>query len=245
MPSGLQLKMWAMWEEFWNEWVPTVTRGEPYDVVFNGDTMDGVHHGAVSQISQNLETQTRIALDILSPIAEKAERLFVLRGTEAHVGKSGQEEEKLAQRLGAVPNEIRQHARHDLWVRVGGALVNVMHHIGTTGSSAYESTAVHKELVEAMTEAARHRMEVPDVIVRSHRHRYFRTSFAASTSDGESRDAIAVVTPGWQAKTSFAYRIAGARLSLPQFGGILVRSGNEDAVFVRHKTWHLARPRVE
>lgn len=247
MPSAMQLKMWSMWEEFWKEWVPLTTRKEPYDIVINGDTLDGVHHGSTTQISHNLADQERAARVILEPIIanKKVRRLFVIRGTEAHVGKSGVEEERLAQNLGAVPNDIGNYARHELFLRVGGALTHIMHHIGTTGSSAYESTAVHKELIEALTESARHRLEPIDVVVRSHRHRYFRTSFAASTTDGDSRDAIAVVTPGWQAKTPFAFRIAGARLSLPQFGGILIRTGNEDAVFVRHRTWHLTRPAVE
>jgi len=246
MPSDLQLKVWSWWLDFWNVWVPQVTRGEPFDLVVNGDAVDGVHHGSTTQISHNLRDQALIAKGILAvPMSmAKCERLYWVRGTSAHVGESGVEEERLAADLGAVPNEIGQHARHELWLRVGGALVNIMHHIGTTGSNAYESTAVHKELIECYVEAAKHREAPPDVIVRSHRHRGFKTSFAAS-DHGDSRDAIAVVTPGWQAKTPFCFRIAGARLSVPQFGGILVRAGDEDPVYVRQRTYHLARPEAE
>lgn len=239
MPSPLQLKLWVMWQEFWNEWVPQVCRGEKFDVVVNGDSTDGVHHNSTTQISHNLEDQQRIAEEILAPIVKKANRVFVVRGTEAHVGQSGVNEEKLAKAIGAIPNSEGQYARHELWIRVGTALVHCMHHIGTTGSAAYESTAVHKELTESLTEAARHGMEPPDVIVRSHRHRYFRTMFA-----GNKGDMISVVTPGWQARTPFAYRIPGGRISLPQFGGILVRSGDEENVYVRHRTWHLERTAV-
>ena len=240
MPSDLQLKLWAMWKEFWGDWVPRVCKGEPYDVVINGDSVDGVHHNSTTQISHNLEDQERIALEILEPVAEEANRFFMVRGTEAHVGPSGVSEERLAERLGAVPNSEGQYARHELWIRVGTALVHCMHHIGTTGSAAYESTAVHKEMIESMTEAARHRLEPPDVIVRSHRHRYFRTMFSNATGD-----AISIVTPGWQAKTPFAYKIPGGRISLPQFGGILVRSGDDEHVYCRHRTWHLSRSAVE
>ena len=49
LPSAMQLKMWALWREFWDEWVPEVTRGEPYDIVHNGDVIDGVHHNATTQ----------------------------------------------------------------------------------------------------------------------------------------------------------------------------------------------------
>jgi len=239
MPSPIQLKMWSMWEEFWNSWVPQVTRGEAYDVIVNGDTIDGVHHNSTTQISHNIEDQKRIAEAILKPVAEKANRLFMIRGTEAHVGPSGVNEEALAKSLKAVPNDQGQYARHELWLRVGTALIHAMHHIGSTGSAAYESTAVHKEMTESFTESGRYGMEAPDVIVRSHRHRYFRTMFATHKGD-----AISVVTPGFQAKTPFAYKIPGGRISLPQFGGIIVRSGDEEHVYVRHKVWPLERPRV-
>jgi hypothetical protein len=240
MPSLIQLKIWSWWREFWDEWVPLVCRGEKFDVVINGDSIDGVHHNSTTQISHNLEDQKRLAEVVIRPIAEKANRLFVVRGTSAHVGESGVNEEELAKTIGAVPNAEGQYARHELWIRIGTALVHCMHHIGTTGSAAYESTAVHKEMIESLTESARHNLEPPDVIVRSHRHRYFRTMFSSNKGD-----AISVVTPGWQAKTPFAYRIPGGRISLPQFGGIIVRSGDEEHVYVRHKTFSLDRPKVE
>jgi hypothetical protein len=38
------------WERWWREWwdvfVPVATKGEPFAVVVNGDTVDGVHHGS-------------------------------------------------------------------------------------------------------------------------------------------------------------------------------------------------------
>ena len=123
IPSRIQKKVWGMWEEFWGDWVPHVTKGEPYDVVFNGDAIDGVHHGSVTQVSHNITDQVSIAVECLRPVAEKAERFYMVRGTEAHVGKSAQAEEGLARALGAVPNEDGQHNRWELWLRVGGHLV--------------------------------------------------------------------------------------------------------------------------
>ena len=59
--SKVQRKLWAWWQEFWDDWVPRVTKGEPYAVVTNGDTLDGVHHGSTTQISHNLGDQANIA----------------------------------------------------------------------------------------------------------------------------------------------------------------------------------------
>ena len=165
-----------------------------------------------------------------------------VRGTEAHVGQSGAEEERLAQRLGAIPNEQGQHARWELWKRLGGALIHFSHHIGTTGSSAYESTAVYKEMVEAFVEAGRWGDEPPQVVGRSHRHRCLETRIP--TKDGYG---ISVVTPAWQLKTPFAHRGAGARQARPprpRIGGGLIRHGDEELP-TRFKVWRIERPREE
>lgn len=247
MPSDFQLKMWSMWEEYWGEWVPWATRGEPYSVVFNGDALDGVHHNSTTQISHNLGDQHKVAQAILKPIVELCEgRYYHIRGTEAHVGKSATAEEGLAKALGAIPNEIGQHARYDLWKEVGtGRLCHFLHHIGTTGSQAYEATAVHKELVEEFVEAGRWGNRPPDVCVRSHRHRFIKTSLSTGKAGSyETGEAISVVTPAWQGKTPFVWKIPGGRLATPQFGGILIREANGE-LFVREKVWTVERSRTE
>lgn len=240
LPSKLQLTLWAWWEEFWGEFVPRVTHGEPFAILHNGDAIDGKHHESCTQISQNIEDQVELAYRILRPVVDACEgRYYHVRGTEAHVGKSGQAEESLAKRLGAIPNDEGQYARWELWKMVGDGLVHASHHIGTTGSNHYESTAVHKELVESFTEAGRWEQRPPDIILRSHRHRDIKTE--VPTKRGR---AIAQVTPGWQGKTPFAYRIAGGRQALPQFGGVIVRMGGEE-LHTRPFTKCVERGRVE
>lgn len=240
-PSGLQLKQWAMWREFWDEWVPDVTRREPYAIAVNGDLVDGVHHRATTTISNNMIDQRRVAVDVLKRERDKrkCKALYVIRGTEAHGGLSGTDEEQIATDLDAIPNAEGQRARWELWIRVGGGLVHLLHHIGTTGSQAYESTALTKELTEAYVEAGRWNRESPAIIGRSHRHRQFEVRLPRKGGEG-----IAFVTPGWQAKTPFAFRIPGARQSQPQFGGSLIRQGDEE-LYTRHQVWDLERPVAE
>ena len=103
--SRLQNIVWNWWLEFWYEWVPHICHGEPFAVVFNGDLCDGSHHGSVTQITHNIKDQERIAISVLQPIAERAAAVYVIRGTEAHVGKSAQYEEATAKELGAIPDE--------------------------------------------------------------------------------------------------------------------------------------------
>ena len=245
-PSPLQLKLAKMWEEFWDVFVPEATRGEPFGVVINGDVIDGVHHGSTTQISQNLMDQATIAKEILQPVVQACEgRFWMVRGTEAHVGQSASSEEGIAKSLGAIPNEEGQHARWDLWKTIGpDKLIHFLHHIGSTGSQAYEATAVHKELVEEFIEAARWRRQPPDAIVRSHRHRHFEITVSTGEDSGNTGRALAVVTPAWQGKTPFAYKIPGARLSTPQFGGVLLRYAH-DRLFADAKVWTVDRSKPE
>ncbi len=241
--SKFQKKMWAFWREYWDQWVPTVTRGEPYDIVVNGDVIDGVHHHSTTQISHNIQDQLLIAERCLSNEIAKCKALggkyYHVRGTEAHVGQSGIYEEQLARMLGAEPNDDGQYARFDLWKRVGNALCHLLHHVGTTGSAAHESSAVNAELTAEYVEAARWKREAPQYIVRSHRHRSIAVDL--NCADGY---AAAIVTPAWQGRTPFAYKIPGARLQEPQVGGIIIRQGDEEH-FYRRKVWSFERSKVE
>ncbi len=243
-PSAFQRKIWSYWREFWDEFVPEATRKEPYAIVINGDAREGIHHRSTTPISHNEEDQEEIAYQVMKPLVDLChKRFYLVRGTEAHVGQSGISEERLGKRLGAIPNKEGQSARYELWKRCGPKLVHLLHHVGTTGSQAYEATAVHKELTESFVESARWGNEPPDVIVRSHRHRHIETTIAVGNHKNVGR-AIAVVTPGWQGKTPFAWKIPGARISTPQFGGIVVRYAHGE-IFVRSRVYTVARSEVE
>ena len=238
----------AWWDEFWNVIVPEWTHGEPYAVIFNGDAIDGNHHNTTTQWSHNLGDQVKAAKKLLEPIVDLCEgRYYHIRGTEAHVGQSAVEEERLAFELGAIPNKEEQFARYVLWKYIGskkrtkdGFLLNVLHHIGTTGSMAYESTAVMSELVTAQTEAGRWERRSPDVVLRAHRHRCIKVEVPTTRQRG-----IAMTSPGWQGKTPLTHRIAGARQSEPQFGGILVRVSPEGELYTRHWVQSPERPEEE
>jgi hypothetical protein len=229
MPSPLQQKLYAYWREFWDEFVPDATRGEEYTIVINGDMVEGAHHRATTPISNNPGDQIRIALSLMSPVVERAKRgLYVIRGTETHVGISATTEEGIAAALDAIPNDQGQRARWDLYKRFGDdRLAHFLHHVGSTSSMAYESTAPHKELTEMFIESARWDQRIPDVIARGHRHRHYEEAIA--TSRGRSH---IIVTPCWQGKTPFAWKIPGARISMPQFGGAVIRSAHGET-FVR------------
>jgi len=201
-----------------------VTRGDRYAVGINGDALEGRHHGATHQISQNLADQLTIARRVIEPIRDRATHLYMIRGTEAHVGASGESEEALAVMVAADHDpESGQHSRYEAFVRVGDCSVHCAHHIGATGSMAYETSAVTKEMNEFLADSARWGESPPDVIVRSHRHRQSRVYL-----DGHRGQIIGLVTGGWQGKTPFAFRVPGGRITRPHIGGAIIRQGDEE-----------------
>lgn len=246
IPSNLQKKVWLWWVKFWKEWVPMVTRKEPFAVLINGDCTDGVHHNSTTQITHNLNDQKKIAKNVLDPIVSQCSgNFYMIRGTEAHVGQSGENEETLAKELGAIPEilgvdeegqKILNYARWLMWIELGEGLVHATHHIGTTGSTAYESTAPMGELANAFSEAGRWNERAPNVIIRSHRHRAIQVEVPTESGYG-----ICAVTPGWQLSTPFVHRIVGGRMTTPQFGGLVVKAGDEDPIYVRSKIWNIER----
>lgn len=226
--SKLQDKLWAIYKEFCDSWLPSVLQNRPFDLVHNGDVIDGVHHDSTTQISHNLYDQNNIAVLSLKDLVQRARKYYHIRGTEAHVGKSGVEEERVARDLGAVPNSEGQFARYDLWLKRHDKIFHFLHHVGTVSSNAYEASAVGKELNEEINEAGRWGRPIPDCIVRSHRHRYIEV--ALPTYKGKT---YAFVTPAWQLKTPFTFKVAGARLAPPQIGGCLIHINEDGSLTIK------------
>jgi hypothetical protein len=237
--SPLQVKLWALWLDFW-VWAKASCKGQDYIIVHNGDIIDGVHHNSTTQITQNKDDQRRIAVEVMKPVlsAKHCKGYIQINGTTVHSGQSGEDEEAVARELKAIPQDGR-YSRYEAYIRFGEDdqfLSHWTHHIGTTNSAAYETTALMKELVEANTVAARWGLMPPDVLVRSHRHIGDEIK-----QPSRNTNSIVVVTPGWQAKTPFVFRGVMGRNSLPQFGGIIVKVGADGVPYVLSKTYTIER----
>ncbi len=51
--NAIQRKLWAMWRDYW-QFVRETCKGEAVSVVVNGDALEGRHHNAITQWTQNL-----------------------------------------------------------------------------------------------------------------------------------------------------------------------------------------------
>jgi hypothetical protein len=228
-----------MWDEVWDEVIPALTEGEPYHLMHLGDIIDGDHHDVVTTWSRNLVYQKRGAIDLLKPkvkmVKEMGGEFYQIRGTEAHSGKAGAQEEDIAQELGAKPNEGGQYARYLLRIRIGqnpeNGLIHAMHHISVSGSTIYQATPLRKELAEEYVQAARWGREIPDCRISGHVHQFDSVEFVTYKGNG-----ISVTCPGWQGRTGFTAR-GGAKMSVPQFGVVVLRWHPIDGIYVREKVW--------
>lgn len=215
-----QRALWQVWGEFWT-WVDRVTRGEPYALLINGDALDGAHHQSKTQITQNFADQEAIAYEVLAPMVDRATATYMVRGTEAHVGQCAENEERLARRLGCAKNKSGRSSDYEWWLKVGSGIVHAMHHVGTTSSMAYLSSAPMRELVGMATDAAWWGETPADVEIRSHRH----TNIEIRNPSANGYRSV-ITTPCWQAPTPFVYKVA--RTMRPHWGGVLVRAGDEE-----------------
>lgn len=218
-PSPLQKKLWAHWEAFW-EWAYDRIGKEPFALAHLGDPMDGRHHKSTQAVSLNLHDQRTIAEGILRPHREKAAKFYQVRGTEAHGGPSDEDEESLARSLEAEKcGGLYSH--WEIWIKWSewNYLVNLSHHIGHTSSTAYESSALMREMTAAFSESAQWGWRAPGIVARGHTHRYLHIDGPGELNmDGWH----GIKLPGWQCKTGYVYK--NDRLRGPQFGGVLLEA---------------------
>lgn len=228
-PSRFQKVVYGWWREFWDEFVPHATKGEPFAVVVNGDATDGVHHKSTTQVSHNMEDQRSIARKLLEPVVEACGgRFYMVRGTEAHVGPSAEHEEALARSLGALatPDSAGARSHYELVLELAARRIHFTHHIATSHSPFTRTSALLREIVNHYVEAGKWGDRPYSMLVRSHRHQHDKVSQSASFGE-----VTGVTTHAWQLKTPYVYKIT-ARMQQPEIGGLVIRLA-DDELFVR------------
>jgi len=212
-PSAKQKSVAEAWINFFKLANKIGKRAARRILVVNGDLVDGFHHNTVALATNNIQAQEAGAAAILQRVKQDFDQIYVVRGTEAHTQPGAQSDERIAESIDAVTTDEGKRSWWQLWLDVDGMIFNIAHHVGTTSSAAYESSAPMRELVASLVEAAQWGQQLPDVVVRSHRHRYIRV--ATPSLRGEIQ---IVVTPGWQLRTPYIERID--RFRMPHIGGV-------------------------
>jgi hypothetical protein len=172
----------------------------------------------------------------MKPRIDMAAAYYHVRGTEVHVGQSGEDEETAARDLGAVPDSEGRHARWELTLEMGGHLVNFMHHISTSTSPFARTGALQREVTNHYVEVGKWGDRPYSMLVRSHRHTHDEVAHRSQ------RGKVTVVTtPAWQLKTPYVFRIS-ARMSQPEIGGLVIRLA-DDELFTRPFVKRISPPK--
>jgi hypothetical protein len=209
-PSKAQRWTWERWTGFWKE-VADVRKqlGAELYCVYNGDAVEGDHHNTSQIISRNPEPQTYITERVFG-VPQSPDKVFVVRGTEAHVGPAASSEELLAKRLKAQRTPNKTWSWWHLRMEVHGVRLDFQHH-GRVGTRPWTKTSAPGSLaLEIFYEHARRGIPHPHIAVRSHRHVY------ADSYDAHPTRVIGL--PAWQLKTAHAHKVAPE--SIADIGGV-------------------------
>ena len=218
--SKAQRWLWQCWLDYWKQ-VEEVRKesGAKLYQIFNGDLVEGAHHKTTQILSGNPNAQAAVLnAAIAVPLSLKPEKIWVCRGTEAHVGSSASAEERIADGLRRDKRPIvgdpdtgtasQWHARMD----INGVLVDVTHH-GRTGHREHtRGNAANLHAHDILLSYIKTKDKPPDLCLRAHYHRF---------NDSFDMCPVRVITNGaWQLGTSFVHKVAADTIA--DIGGLIV-----------------------
>lgn len=200
--DGLEIKqgpfgewLWQCWQEA-QDFIANETLDKEYALVLMGDLIEGNHHNNKQIISPEIEDHVALAESVLTPVARRATKTFVIQGTECHTNGH---EDNIARHLGAEKNPItKKHTFVRLERTINGTKSVFRHHIGTTTRTYLEASALSIHLAEEQVVAAKAGIDIPKVLVCAHRHKY------GVYTDGLG---LALVSPPWQMGTRYAHKV--------------------------------------
>lgn len=228
-PSAAQQWLWQGWLAYWTEIERRKKSHDRWWLVINGDIFDGDHHNTSQIVSRHPGAEFDIALRIFAPALDlRPDRIFVVRGTESHVGKSGSMEEAFAAKIGATGDAGT--GTHSWWhwrTDLHGHRITAAHH-GRIGYRPWtRQNAVSMLAAQIFYEHAARGFRHPDLALRSHFHKW-QDSYRAHPTR-------VVQLPAWQLHTAYTH----ARLpeELSDIGGlaISVSSGRLEVDEILHK----------
>ena len=215
LASKAQRWLLRCWHDAWQHVAGIVEeRGARLYAVINGDLTEGIHHGGEQLVTSNTTYQQNIAIQILEPVARAADRLFIVRGSSAHAGGAGRLEEKVAQDLGAVKDDVLgTHSWWHLPLIAQGVRIDIQHHPVTSGRRPWtEQAAAAREASIIASRYTASDSKVPAVAIRSHVH-YFADS-------GIGCRPRTFFTRPWKLTDAYGHRLGTGRSVVPP--GLLV-----------------------
>jgi hypothetical protein len=224
--SKAQRWLWQSWTRFWEK-VDAARQGATLYTVFNGDLTEGFHHGTTQVLTANPTAQSRVVDACMSSVLDvRPDKMFFVRGTAAHVGKSAAYEERIALGLWKDKKPVVKDpdtGTASWWhlpLEVQGRRFSFAHH-GRMGQRPWTKHNIPALLAhQIFMERAQRELPHYHVAVRSHFHTFVDTHEVSPTR--------LIQTPAWQLHTEYAWKAVPENLA--DIGGVIitVESGELD-----------------
>lgn len=211
---GQKKFLWPGWLDYCEQVRDTAREYKAKKVVgiSNGDLVEGDTKFRSKQIiTRNIAQVVRASVETIMPMVDVVDHMFVLRGTEAHTGGSGELEELVAEDLtNVVPSgeicidskgreKYTRYSWWDMYYEFDGVIMDVSHH-GKLGLLPWTRVnALHRLAEELILAYVKSGKKLPHLAFRAHRHK------KADTFDNHPIRVIAL--PCWQLATAYVHRL--------------------------------------
>ena|SRR3990167_6337097 len=184
-----------MWQQFFK----TVRSLQPIDILIaNGDLIDGRGERSGSEELIVLDRILQAQMAVATLRVCDADKIFVTRGTDYHVGHEESWEDLVASDLKA------ERVGDILNIDINGLMVNARHHIGGSQTPLGRTTPLAREAVWNALWSVRQGFPQADVMIRSHVHYHAFTG-----------------GPGWLAMTTPGLQGYGTRFGERRMSGLI------------------------
>lgn len=227
----------------WGRWLSYVLQvkrlkdktGHEVVLVLLGELVDNIGKKiATSQVvTTNVADVLHIGDQVLEPMLAVADKVIVLRGTEAHVGSNSCLDEIVAERINhkygtIVKSPIGTNSWYQFRGEFDGVTIDAAHHPGvgnrTHHTAGNEATRLASKIFYeySIDNIIRSRtgepiVAWPHLILRGHNHR--PADSGDNQPGGHPIAAMrALITPSWQLGTAYSYRLGGGVLPI---GGLI------------------------
>lgn len=225
--NPFQSLLWQHWVDCTTKWIPRVVGDDEFDLVLNGDLVDGIHHRTLQVMSADVADQTAAVLEVLRPLTDRAAALYLTKGTECHTRN---DELRIGKELGARRDPSTGHHAWDrLELEFGKIVIAASHHTPTTSRPYLEASQHSIQLGAEIMERARNGKKIPRIILRAHRH------LPGIWNDGR---LISVTTGAWQGLTRYGRKVVPHAVPAPSCAVLDFRNAAPGELpSVHQKTW--------
>jgi len=219
--NPIRRELWNIWNKFWDQALK-IADGYPLVIVTLGDIIesDAKTRSPQDLVSRSPVDALRMVTETLEPLFNQAEKVLVVRGTEAHVGNGAWQEEMVAQDFDNVIAD-KDHNNASWWHffgKFGGVSFDLAHHASLPGIRRNVAGGAGRLASDVMTEyVMQWERRPPDLVVRAHNHRF--------ADSGHTYPTRALFTGCFQYKSTFSHRI-GKSHEMPNLGGLVVLCEN-------------------